>query len=484
MAIIFSIVVGIFMCFEPITDNDWFWHYVIGNYIHKNGIIPKQELFTWVDNYSWTSHEWLTELIMYLAGPIGNLIIMVVIFIFLYIFLAKLLKLEFKRIFDFRLCYFIMLTVFFKVTGPRPYIISLLFLAYFVYILFNYIDDSKKYSKLIYTIPILQILWVNFHGGSSSLPYLFIIGVLLCDAFLKIFKFNEERWTSFKLEKFQVITLLKVLGLTLVATCLNPFGIGMLIYPFTNMADTSMLDYILEWQSADFHGFFGLYIFIMVAFPLFNMILSRKKMKLHEIAFQLLFLYMAMKSQRFIGMYSIYSCWNLGKYFFVSDEMYLLLKKPFKKLLKIIRIIAICLFILIAIFVGYIQIRNFVKMGVIDNDGFYSDKGIKKVIELNPQRLYNDYPQGGYLLYKLNEFDALDKIKIFGYGLGDVFSGRILPDSKNIQDLTKDTRELIQSYDFDVILTTSTHQLHYFIEEMEEYELYYSDDMCYVFVKK
>ena len=51
-----------------------------------------------------------------------------------------------------------------------------LFMAYLVYVLFNYIDDEKKYGKLIFTIPVLQILWVNFHGGSSSLPYIFIIG--------------------------------------------------------------------------------------------------------------------------------------------------------------------------------------------------------------------------------------------------------------------------------------------------------------------
>jgi hypothetical protein len=54
-------------------------------------------------------------------------------------------------------------------------------------------------------------------------------------------------------------------------------------------------------------------------------------MKFHEIAFQLLFFYMSLKSQRFIGMYGIYSMWTLGKYFFVTDNMYGVLTKPFKK---------------------------------------------------------------------------------------------------------------------------------------------------------
>ena len=55
------------------------------------------------------------------------------------------------------------MTVFFKVTGPRPYIISLLFMAYLVYILFSYIDDDKKYKKLIYTGPIDEFF--NFKFG-------------------------------------------------------------------------------------------------------------------------------------------------------------------------------------------------------------------------------------------------------------------------------------------------------------------------------
>ena len=114
---------------------------------------------------------------------------------------------------------------------------------------------------------------------------IFIIGILLCDLFLKIFKFKEDRWASFKLSKSQIKTLLIVLGLTLVGSCINPFGYKMLLYPITNMADANMLDYILEWQSADFHGIFGIYLFLIIAIPLANMILTKKKMKFHEIAF-------------------------------------------------------------------------------------------------------------------------------------------------------------------------------------------------------
>ena len=483
MGVIFTFIIGLLMSFEPITDNDWFWHYVIGSVIDKTHQIPNHELFSWFKDYSWTAHEWLTEFCMYKLGPLGDLIIMLLIFICLYILMAKMLKVNLKKLFDFKLLYLLMMTVFFKVTGPRPYILSLVFMAYLVYILFSYLDDSKKYSKLIYTIPVLQIIWVNFHGGSSSLPYIMIIGTLLCHLFLKVFKFKESRWTDFKLSKEQIKTLFIVLGLTIVASCINPFGYKMLFYPFTNMADTNMLENIVEWASANYHGMFGIYLFIIVAFPLFNLILNKNKMKLHEIGFQLMFLFMAMRSQRFIGMYAIYSMWTLGKYFFVTDEMYDTLRKPFKKFERVITICFCLLLLTLTVLVGYKQIKSFTKYNIIDNDGFYSDVAVQKIIDLKPKRLYNDYSQGGYLLYKLNELNALDQVKVFSYGLGDVFSGEILPDTRSLENLTDNTREIIEKYNFDVMLTTKNHPLHYFLEEMDEYALYYSDEMCYIYIR-
>src|SRR5574344_158968 len=482
MGVIFTFIVGLFMAFEPITDDDWFWHYVIGNFVNNTGTIPKHELFSWFGNYAWTSHEWLTELIMYKITPLGCIIIMLVIFFFLYLVMAKNLRVKFQKIFDFKLIYLLLMTVFFKVTGPRPYIISLLYFAYLIYVLFSFTDNKK--SKLIWTLPILQILWVNTHGGSSSMSYIFIFGILICQLLVKILPIKSERYMDNILDKNQIKTLFIVLFLVVLCSCLNPFGINMLIYPFSNMADNSMLDYILEWSSPSFHGLFGIYLFLMLTLPILNLILYKGKIKLHEIGFQFLLLFMALKSQRFIGMYGIYSTWTLGKYFFINEDTYEAIKRPFKKFSKLITISFCLLLILIMGWVGSKQTKTFVNTGIIDNDGFYSDTAIKKVIELEPKRMYNDYSQGGYLLYKLNEYQALDKVKIFGYGLGDVFSKTILPDSVNLSDLYKDPREILNRYDFDLILTTKNHTLHYFLDECEDYELVYSDDMCYIYIKK
>lgn len=482
MGIFFTFLMGLFLSFEAITDNDYFWHVAVGKWIDENKAIPNKPLFSWwglEQDYNWTSHEWLTEWIMYKLGDVGCIVAMLIIFLLLYYIMYKMLKLKPNKLFDVKWIYLLMMTVFFKVTGPRPYIISLLFFAYLIYVLMSYLDKEKEFDKLIWTLPIMQILWANLHGGSSSMPYVFIIGILLSDLFIKIFKIKDKRWTSYLLDKNQIKTLSIILLLILIATCINPTGYKLIIYPFTNMTDTNMIDLILEWQSPSFHGMLGLYIFIMIFIPVFNMIFYKGKFKFYEIAIFGLMFYMCLKSQRFIGMFGIYSTWILGKYLFFDDSLYEIIKKPFKKYEKIIEYAFVILLVITLTLVGYKQVSNFT---LVDNHGFYSDKAIEKIIEIKPKRMYNDFGAGGYLLYKLSEYDALDDIEIFIYGLGDVFSKNILPDSIKIYN-TKDTRKYIEKYDFDVIFTVNNSSLRYFLEECEDWKIVYYDDMNYIFTR-
>ena len=75
----------------------------------------------------------------------------------------------------------------------------------------------------------------------------------------------------------------------------------------------------------------------------------------------------------------------------------------------------------------------------------------------------------------------MTKVKIFSYGLGDVFSNDLLPDTMNLQDLKTNPEKILDKYNFDYLITTITHTLHYYLEASSDYELIYSDDMCYIF---
>ena len=44
-------------------------------------------------------------------------------------------------------------------------------------------------------------------------------------------------------------------------------------------------------------------------------------------------------------------------------------------------------------------------------------------------------------------------------------------------------QEILDKYNFDYLLTTKNHTLHYYLEASSEYTLVYKDDMCYIYKK-
>ena len=97
--------------------------------------------------------------------------------------------------------------------------------------------------------------------------------------------------------------------------------------------------------------------------------------------------------------------------------------------------------------------------------------------------MYNDFGQGGYLLYKLDKANALDNMNIFIYGLGDVFSNNILIDTTKLYKLQEDPEKLISKYNFDLMLTVSRSPLCRYLIQNPNWKVLYSDDMNYVFIK-
>lgn len=49
--------------------NDYYWHVKAGEYIVNNLTIPYHDIFSWYgisNNLYWVSHEWLSEVLLYL----------------------------------------------------------------------------------------------------------------------------------------------------------------------------------------------------------------------------------------------------------------------------------------------------------------------------------------------------------------------------------------------------------------------------------
>jgi hypothetical protein len=118
----------------------------------------------------------------------------------------------------------------------RPEIFTLLFNAAFLTLLWKHYNDEVGWDALL-ILPVLEILWVNFHIGFIFGP-VFIGAFMLGDLVVRPPEGEDlgpNPWASeFYTEKLYVLRQwLKILGLTLAATLVNPNGIHGALYPLT-----------------------------------------------------------------------------------------------------------------------------------------------------------------------------------------------------------------------------------------------------------
>ena len=123
---------------------------------------------------------------------------------------------------------------------------SFLLLSTEIIILENF--KKNQQNKSIYFLPIISLLWANLHGGSSSLSYIVPLFYLFFSIReFKIGNIQKDLLSKEKLKKLAIICLLTILTI-----CINPYGFKMLLYPYSNMLDTTMLASIVEWQSPNY----------------------------------------------------------------------------------------------------------------------------------------------------------------------------------------------------------------------------------------
>ena len=160
------------------TGLDYYWHMTAGKYMFNNNTILTKDIFSWIlYNKNWISHEWLFEVIIYSFKLLfGNLNIIIYCFINIFILLVIIFfnNKNYKKNTLFTI-FWLMLFVIMNSYSiiPRPHLISNVFFALTLYLLYNL--KNNEYSNKIYLLPIISILWYNIHGGSSNLSYILII---------------------------------------------------------------------------------------------------------------------------------------------------------------------------------------------------------------------------------------------------------------------------------------------------------------------
>lgn len=224
---------------QEVVDLDLWLHLKTGEVITQTRTVPLADIFSFsCPKKPWINHAWLFQVIAHLFhknASFDGLIAMQNIVLLSTFFLLLFFGLKGKNhIFVFVVLYLTLLSSSYRFM-IRPDIFSLFFLAAYLLVLKKYIDQK---SRLIFLLPILQILWTNMHGFFFTGPL--IIAIILTGEGLKHIPRLPYEWKDVhRLDRQQVTTLLTVLVLTLLATIANPHGWRGAIYPLTVISQIS-----------------------------------------------------------------------------------------------------------------------------------------------------------------------------------------------------------------------------------------------------
>lgn len=179
-------VLVVITCITKISDYDFWWHLALGEEVYQQG-----HLYTF-DKFSYTfqgenqfTSEWFANLLIYLSYHLGGLwgtnilkvFIIILSFVFIFLTLKTISANKKTELYAFIITLlFLLFSIRFRLF-IRPYIFSYLFFSVFIFILAHY-DKNKKF-RILYLLPLIELLWANISVGAIFGPILlafFILG--------------------------------------------------------------------------------------------------------------------------------------------------------------------------------------------------------------------------------------------------------------------------------------------------------------------
>lgn len=478
-------VLGILFISLQLTMNDAFWHIKVGEWVSKEGFIYQCKGSWNLAEESWKAHEWLFGWIIYQVARLGlDSVIRMCMILFLLTLSVCLYQAEVWR-YDVNppMLYWegvlmLQFSVFALTMTARPQYISVLFVAIFLLILKKSMNGHEKW---LYFLPLITILWVNIHGGTSMLAYVTIFVFLACN----IVNWDIGRIHFEKAEKRWTVHCAISLVLTVLAIMINPYGFEMLLYPYTNMQDKVMISIITEWAAPDAKNITVLFLQILpMLFGIVALIQYQGRVKAHDVALFFLYTILYLRSARFYAYLTVVQTCLIMPYAFRLSSPFAIRKKEKPK--KDMRLINNFSLLLAG---GFCIIYIAVSLVIADYESIKKNKILPdELLEMvcldKPERICNYYDAGGYLLY--HDINVFVDGRYEPFKQKSVFEEyRMLTRPKNLEEY-KNLEQLIHKYEFDAfLLTTSNIELVAYLEEREaEYELRYADENWVYYVER
>ncbi|MCB0994906.1 MAG: hypothetical protein KDB21_07430, partial [Acidimicrobiales bacterium] len=230
------------------TDPDLWWHLRTGETILSDGI-PRADIFSFtVPGREWITHEWGSQVIMWLLYDLGGLAALMIVF-------SLITTVAFGLVYAVSpgkpraagvVCALAAFATHIAV-GSRPQMFNLLGVATVVFLL-ERLRAGQLDPRRLWILPVIVAVWANLHSG-------FLLGIATMCAYAlgehlqRRFAHDESALPLAVSRRLGVMA-----GLSFFAAVLNPSGPKLWLYPLTTLRSGAMREYIQEWHSPDFHS--------------------------------------------------------------------------------------------------------------------------------------------------------------------------------------------------------------------------------------
>lgn len=463
--------------FHPIplqgTNVDLGHHLLLGKITVESMHVPQTNLISYTHpDYVFVNTQWLSEVVFYFWHSwfgFGGLIVLSVLLAvksFFFVFSHSLKKYGTLPTFLVSLLSF---QIIIDRTELKPELFSFVFLSFFLFVLYKY---KEKYTKLIFLLPLLEALWINFH-------IFFVVGIVVVLSFL-LDILVTNKW---KLKTKNDKTLLLVTLITLLSTLINPNLIKGVLYPFFVLSNYGydVIENKNILSALPHADITFIYFLINVALLWGGIILYRKKVRRVDILLSSFFTFMAFFAVRHFPLYVF------GTFIPLVCVTSLALKQlqaKTKEATYQTLVFVVCLFA----FVGCLPAVywNFkthgVGFGVIDNA-----KEAMSFFKVNQLKgpIYNNYNIGNYIEYQL-----YPKERVFVDGNPEQYPEEFFKDvyypSENNFDVFQ---KVSNSYKFNTVIyehknqTLTQNPLLLGLAKSEDWKMVYLSSSLVMFVK-
>lgn len=393
-------------------DPDLGWHLKVGQEISLNRQVPSVNHYNYTYTGNWVDHEWLSDLLSYLAFNNWGYEFLVfffaalitLTFIILNIFVSK--KLSDKTLFPF-IAIFQLLGIFASLPhfGVRMQGFGVLFLLLLLIIIDLY--DRRGEKRYLFFLPLIFLFWANLHAS-------FILGLFICFAWLgirigeRLLLLAKNRLHFLKLDKVLSADKIKHFFyftlLSLGATLINPYTYKLYSFlgGYKNRAYLSLIQEWLPQYRFPLHYDQLIYLAlgaVVLLFTIYQALKKQNKIELWPFFLTFLFLILSFKSKRHFPLFVIASFLPLISFygnFFKGLNI-----KGYQHLLR--GLVILCLLL-----VGLSQALsiNFIKQPFTSFCGNYPCQAvefIKNNNEYQQSNLLNAYDWGGFLIWTMPE---------------------------------------------------------------------------------